>query len=100
MQQGKVVVRAIDRSEALDGIAQTVAMPAREKPATPVELRGTTAAVHAVARHVTDEPGALATEAACCPPDRNKLANGFPLLAGQSDPVVQPDGVAATGHQN
>ena len=30
MQLGKAVVRAINWSEALDGIAETVAMPARE----------------------------------------------------------------------
>src|SRR5215472_2519432 len=55
MQLGKEVVRAIDRPEALDGIAKTVAMPARKKPATTVEIRGTPAAVHAVARYITDE---------------------------------------------
>jgi hypothetical protein len=54
VQAGEVLVRAIYWAAALDRIAETVAMPAGEKPAANVELGNAPAAMHAVARHGAD----------------------------------------------
>jgi hypothetical protein len=75
-------------------------MSAREKPAATVELRDAPAAVRAVARYITDEPGPLAAEATRCPPDRNALADGLTVLSGGSDPVVQQKGFSAADNQH
>jgi hypothetical protein len=71
VQAGEEVVCAINWSAVLDGIAEMVAMPAREEPAAIVELCNAPAAIHAVAQYVTDEPGPLAAEVTGCPADRD-----------------------------
>ena len=96
VQAGEVKVRAVQWSAALDGITETVTVPTGEQPATTVEFRDAPTAIHAIARHVTNEPRPLTPEAARRPPDRNALADRLPVLCGRSDFVVQPDGFAAT----
>lgn len=90
MQVGEVAMHVIKGAAALDGIAKTVAMPAREEPARIVELRDTPPTVHAIGQYVTDEPGPLAAGATRCPLDRNPLADGLPFLSQRSDLVIQP----------
>jgi hypothetical protein len=81
MQTCKAVVGAVHKPTALDGVAEAVATPASEKPTAAVELRNAPAAIHAVARHVTDEPRPFAAEATRRPSDRDALIDRPPVLS-------------------
>ena len=60
----KVVVRLIHWPDALDIIAEPIAMTAGKETATSVELGNPAAAIHSIGADIADKPGSLTAEAA------------------------------------
>ena len=77
----KVVVGLIHWLDALDIIAEQIAMTAGKETTTSVELGNPTAAINAIGAYIADEPRSLATETAGSPSDRYPLLNRLPVLA-------------------
>ena len=75
----KVVVRLIHWPDALDIIAEPIAMTAGKETATTVELGNPAAAIHTVGANIADEPRSLTAEATRGPADRHALFNRLPF---------------------
>jgi len=67
VQTRKVVVRLIHWADALNIVAEPIAMAAGKETTTSVELGNPAAAIHTVGSHATNEPWSLATKAASGP---------------------------------
>ena len=81
MQASQAMMGAVHWSAALHRVAEAVAVPAGEEPASTIELGNLPAAIDPVGVNVADEPWPLAAEAAGRPTDRHALVNGLPILA-------------------
>ena len=90
-----MLMRLIHWPDALDIIAEPIAMTAGKETATSVQFGDPPTAIHTVGAGIADEPRSLTAEAARCPSDRHALFNRLPLLAIRPETIPQCDLVPA-----